>query len=48
MNYHKGVWHHYLMPINDGMNKFMVIDRNGNDENCIETQITKEIIISLT
>ena len=48
VNYHKGVWHHYLMPIDDGTNKFIVVDRNGNDENCIETQITEEITISLT
>ena len=48
VNYHKGVWHHYLLPINDGVNQFIVVDRNGNDENCIETQITEEITISLT
>ncbi len=46
VNYHKGVWHHYLMPINEGVNQFIVVDRNGNDENCIETQITEEITIS--
>lgn len=46
VNYHKNIWHHYLMPLNDG-SQFMVVDRNGNDENCVETQITEEIIISL-
>ncbi len=48
VNYHKGIWHHYLLPINDGVNQFIVVDRNGNDENCIETQIAEEITISLT
>jgi ureidoglycolate lyase len=47
VNYHKGVWHHYLMPLDDNSG-FMVVDRNGNDENCIETQINEEITISLT
>jgi ureidoglycolate lyase len=46
VNYHKNVWHHYLMPLNDE-SQFMVVDRNGNDENCVETQITEEIIVSL-
>ena len=47
VNFHKKVWHHYLMPLDDNSG-FIVIDRNGNDENCIETQITEEITISLT
>jgi len=48
VNYHKGVWHHYLLPMNEGVNQFIIVDRNGNDENCIETQIEEEITISLT
>lgn len=48
VNYHKGVWHHYLLPINEGLNSFLVVDRNGNDENCIEAQIEEIISISLT
>ncbi len=47
VNYHKNVWHHYLMPLDDNSG-FMVVDRNGNDENCIETQITAGITISLS
>jgi len=47
VNYYKNVWHHYLLPINEGVNQFIVVDRNGNDENCIETQIKEEITISL-
>jgi len=46
VNYHKNVWHHYLLPMNEGINQFIVVDRNGNDENCIETQIKEEITIS--
>ncbi len=47
VNYNKSVWHHYLMPINDNSG-FMVVDRNGNDDNCIETQISDDITILLT
>ncbi|MCF6189028.1 MAG: ureidoglycolate lyase [Cocleimonas sp.] len=46
VNYHKGVWHHYLMPLNNE-SQFMVVDRNGNDENCIEKQIEEDIILAL-
>jgi len=47
VNYHKKVWHHYLMPLNDN-SEFMVVDRNGNDENCVETQIKDQIQIQLS
>lgn len=47
VNYHKGVWHHYLMPLNND-SQFMVVDRNGDDENCIESEIKESIIISLS
>lgn len=46
VNYNKNVWHHYLMPLYDDSG-FIVVDRNGNDENCIETQLTQETIIEL-
>ena len=46
VNYHKKVWHHYLMPLDDN-SRFIVVDRNGNDDNCIETEISEEITISL-
>jgi ureidoglycolate lyase len=46
INYHKGVWHHYLMPIN-GESQFMVVDRNGNDENCIEAELSDEISLNI-
>ena len=47
VNYHKNVWHHYLMPLENNSG-FIVVDRNGNDDNCIEMPITEEITISLT
>jgi ureidoglycolate lyase len=47
VNYHKKVWHHYLMPLDDNSG-FMVVDRNGNDDNCVETQINKQIHIHLS
>ena len=46
VNYHKGVWHHYLLPLNNGSN-FIVVDRNGDDDNCIEAQPESEIILAL-
>lgn len=47
VNFRKKVWHHYLMPLDDNSG-FIVVDRNGNDDNCIETQIEEEITIALT
>ena len=44
VNYHKGVWHHYLMPLNND-SEFIVVDRNGNDENCIETNLNEKIVL---
>lgn len=46
VNYHKGVWHHYLMPLNDDSG-FIVVDRNGNDDNCIESELDDEVIIQI-
>ena len=46
VNYHKGVWHHYLMPVKDG-SEFIVVDRNGNDENCIEAELNSDIVLSI-
>ncbi len=47
VNYHKNVWHHYLMPLNN-KSEFIVVDRNGNDDNCVETQIKEQIQIHLS
>lgn len=38
INYHKGVWHHYLLPLNNDA-EFVVIDRIASDENCVEENI---------
>lgn len=46
INYHKGVWHHYLLPLNNA-SEFIVVDRIANDDNCIEAQPENEIILSL-
>ncbi len=46
VNYRKGVWHHYLMPLNS-KSQFIVVDRNGNDENCIEAELGDEIILNM-
>ncbi len=46
VNYHKNVWHHYLMPLDDDSG-FIVVDRNGNDENCVETELRDKITINL-
>ena len=46
VNYYKGTWHHYLLPLeHDG--DFIVIDRIANDDNCIETELSEEIIIQI-
>ncbi len=46
VNYNKGTWHHYLMPLNK-TSDFIVIDRICNDNNCIEQELRDEIIIQL-
>jgi len=35
VNYHKGIWHHYLLPLGDKAG-FVVIDRIVDDKNCVE------------
>ena len=42
VNYHKGIWHHYLLALNDKA-EFVVIDRIADDKNCVE-----EIIVGVT
>ena len=46
VNYHKGVWHHYLIPLKND-SEFIVIDRKANDNNCIETELDKSITIEI-
>lgn len=44
VNYHKGVWHHYLLPLKE-TSQFAVVDRIANDDNCVEFEITEQIVI---
>ena len=55
VNYHKGVWHHYLMPL-DKTSDFVVIDRVCNNttgnppcnkDNCVEFNFEQTIIIDM-
>ena len=46
VNYHKGVWHHYLMPLADDSN-FIVVDHKGDDNNCVEVELDSPIILKL-
>ena len=49
VNFHKGTWHHYLLPIvEDGSSsQFIVVDRIGEDKNCIEAELDGSISIQL-
>ena len=44
VNYYKKTWHHYLMPLENESN-YIVVDRNGNDDNCIESKVDLDIVI---
>ena len=46
VNYHKGVWHHYLMPLKAGSD-FIVVDHKANDNNCVETELESAVILKL-
>ena len=43
VNYAKGVWHHYLLPL-DAESDFLVIDRAGPGENLDEIELGPEAI----
>lgn len=49
VNFNKGTWHHFLLPINESGNKsdFIVVDRIGTDKNCVEQDVQSEVIIPL-
>ena len=46
VNYHKGVWHHYLMPLEND-SEFIVVDRKANDINCVEAELDIQIELDL-
>lgn len=46
VNYNKGTWHHYLMPL-DKNSDFIVIDRIAGDKNCVEVELDSKIVIQL-
>lgn len=41
VNYHKGVWHHFSLALDD-VSDFMVIDRDGPGDNCDEVFLDGE------
>lgn len=44
VNYRKGVWHHYLLPL-DRKGQFVVVDRIANDDNCVEFKVEEELVL---
>ena len=44
VNYHRGIWHHPLMAI-DEVTDFIVIDRGGEGENCDEFYFPEDITV---
>lgn len=49
VNYHRGTWHHYSLALNE-TSDFLVVDRDGPDENCDEITLPESdwITIELT
>jgi len=48
VNYHKGTWHHYCLALKSESD-FLVIDRKGEGDNCVEHMLAddEQIIIAL-
>ena len=46
VNYHKGVWHHYLLALREA-SRFLVIDRQGPGTNCEEVKLDPRLIFSV-
>ena len=40
VNYRRGVWHHFLLPLQAGA-EFLVIDRDGPRDNCDEVELAE-------
>lgn len=47
VNYHKGTWHHYCLALNSESD-FLVIDRKGGGDNCVEVQLSAGEQIEVT
>ena len=41
VNYHPGTWHHYSLALNE-TSDFLVIDRDGPEDNCDEVALTEQ------
>ena len=41
VNYHKGTWHHYCLPLDEN-SVFAVVDRGGDGDNCDEINIADD------
>ena len=41
VNYHRGTWHHYSLAL-DHASDFLVIDRDGPEDNCDEVHLSEE------
>ena len=41
VNYHKGTWHHYCLAL-ESESDFLVIDRKGAGDNCVEVKLSAE------
>jgi ureidoglycolate lyase len=46
VNYHPGVWHHYLLALY-GVSDFLVIDRLGPGDNCQETRLSTPLVVEI-
>ena len=46
VNYRKGVWHHYLIPLQEDSD-FIVVDHKADDNNCVETELDTKVVFKL-
>jgi ureidoglycolate lyase len=45
VNFRKGVWHHPLLAL-ERVSDFLVVDREGEDDNCDEVSLSEAWVIS--
>ena len=46
INYHRGVWHHYQISLNE-ICDYLVIDRAGPEHNCEEWVLDRQLVVCL-